>query len=295
LSSVAELEDKLRKLRIFDSVVDFSRSKIQLDIVLVLAFSKKPLSIDEISSAIGYARKPLLDAIRKLEIKNVVKRESKKSLRFELTSEGKKLINELMDVLGAPRPYELGLSRRIYGKVGARDIIKFVIPAKYLYDTLVTLGTSRKLSVKLSTLSEITGITQHRLSMYLDLYSSKGSTSLFVKERKISFLSKVLSLFGRRHGKGGVKYRLTNEGLEVFRSTPTYYKLKRSPFAKLVIKLFGNYNPKYLIRRLSIVDIVTLASLIVLLLSVHNPLILVTTTVAVLAVRILLSFILMLS
>lgn len=295
MSNVTELEAKLRKLRIFDSIVDFSRSKIQLDIVLILAFSKRPLSIDDISSALGHARKPLLDAIRKLEIKGIVKRESKKSLKFELTGEGKKLVNELMDVLGAPRPYELGLSRKIYGKVGARDIIKFVIPARYLYEALVTLGTSRKASVKLSTLSEITGISQHRLSMYLDLYSGKGSTKLFEKKRKTSRFSSLLRFFGYSKRKNDVEYTLTSSGMEVFKNTPTYYKIKRNAFARIVTKVFGNYSPKYILRKLSIMDLALFALLLAITLISDNPFMTLVTAVSILLVKTAISLMLLFS
>ncbi len=294
MSSITDLEAKLRKLRIFDSIVDFSRSKIQLDIVLILAFSKRPLSIDDISSALGHARKPLLDAIRKLEIKGIVKRESRKSLRFELTGEGKRLVNELMDVLGAPRPYELSLSKKIYGKVGARDVIKFVIPARYLYEALVTLGTSRKASAKLSTLSEITGISQHRLSMYLDLYSGKGGTKLFEKKRKASKLSNLLRLFGHSK-KNDVEYTLTDSGMEVFKNTPTYYKIKRNVFARLITKVFGNYSPKYILRKLSIMDLALFTLALVIVLISGDPFITLITIISILFVKTVISLMLLLS
>ena len=47
----------IRKLREIDSRIDFARSQLQLDIVLELAFARKPLSADEISRLIGYRKK----------------------------------------------------------------------------------------------------------------------------------------------------------------------------------------------------------------------------------------------
>ncbi len=53
MGSLDEVRLKLEKIRAFDSLIDFAKSRIQLDIVLELVYTHKPLSADEIARAIG--------------------------------------------------------------------------------------------------------------------------------------------------------------------------------------------------------------------------------------------------
>ncbi len=89
---------------------------------------------------------------------------------------------------------------RRYGKIQARDMIRVVVPVNYLHEVLVALGTSRASELSLSTLSRIVGISEQRLSMYLEPYvNPRSEVRLFKKVRKETWRTKIRNiLFGTR-------------------------------------------------------------------------------------------------
>ena len=174
-----DLRLKIEKLREFDSLIDFSRSLIQLDIVIYLASTNAPMSASEIAKALNQRKKPVLDALRKLELKGLI-RKVKNNL-YELTELGRNAIDDLMAILGIGEAKQI--LRKSYGKVKARDMIKVVTPINYLHDVLVALGTSRNNELPLSELANATGISGQRLVMYLEPYADrKSDVRLFSRE-----------------------------------------------------------------------------------------------------------------
>lgn len=67
-----EIKRRITLFRELDSMIDFSKSSYQLDIVIFMGSAGGPVSIDAIASALGVDRKQILDAIRKLRLKNIV-------------------------------------------------------------------------------------------------------------------------------------------------------------------------------------------------------------------------------
>lgn len=67
-----EIKRRIDLFRELDSIIDFSKSSYQLDIVVFIGSAGGPVSIDAIVSALGVDRKQILDAIRKLRLKNIV-------------------------------------------------------------------------------------------------------------------------------------------------------------------------------------------------------------------------------
>jgi len=67
-----EIKRRIDLFRELDSMIDFSKSSYQLDIVVFMGSAGGPVSIDAIVSALGVDRKQILDAIRKLRLKNIV-------------------------------------------------------------------------------------------------------------------------------------------------------------------------------------------------------------------------------
>lgn len=65
---------KLVLLKDLDSIIDFSRATNQFSIILYLAEKQQPVSITELSRAIGDSRKSILDSLRKLERKGLIVR-----------------------------------------------------------------------------------------------------------------------------------------------------------------------------------------------------------------------------
>jgi len=255
-----EIQLKLEKIREFDSLIDFARSSLQLDIVLYLASTNTPQSAADIAKALGQRKKPILDALRKLEIKGLVKRTGTREDLYELTELGRNTIDDLMIVLGfGDMKQMLRNVHRRYGKIQARDMIRIVVPVNYLHDVLVALGTSRTHELPLSSLSQIVGISEQRLSMYLEPYvNPRSEVRLFKKIRKETWKTKIKNiLFGTRHTE--VFYRLTSLGQETFYRLTTYTKIKNNTLLRYLVRMFGNYSPKYVIRKLSTVSILLAA------------------------------------
>lgn len=251
--SMTELRLKIEKIREFDSLIDFSRSHIQLDIILYLASSNSPKSASEIAKSLNQRKKPVLDALRKLELKGLVKKVGPRNSLYELTDLGRNAIDDLMAILG------IGEAKRIlrssYGKVRARDMIRIVIPVNYLHDVLVALGTSRKKELSLKELSNATGISGLRLMMYLEPYTDrKSDIRLFRKIRKESFITKIKNkLLGTKQT--DVFYRLTNLGLETFYRLTAYSKIKRNRLLRIIIRILGNYHTNLVLRRISTINL----------------------------------------
>jgi len=257
---------KLEKLREFDSMIDFSRSRLQLDIVLQLAASRNPLSAADIAKALGQRKKPVLDALRKLELKGFIKRVSDRENVYELTDLGRQMIEDLMAILGISDLNEVIKMKRRYDKVEARDLLKIVIPVNYLYDVLIALGTSRSMEMDIRELSRVAGISPQRLAMYIEPYTdTKSEVRLFKKVHKETLLTRIRNmLLGGR--KTVTVYRLTNLGREIFYKLPIYMKIKNDPIIRLVTRVFGNYSPKLVIYRLSLGSVVASSVLTAVLL-----------------------------
>lgn len=263
--SLEQIYAKLEKIRAFDSLIDFSKSRIQLDIVLHLAAAQKPLPADEIAKTLNIRKKPVLDALRKLELKGIVRRTSETENVYELSDLGKQMIEDLMAILGFNDFQEVVKKSRRYGKIEARDLIKLIIPVHYLYETLLALGTAKNNELSLIALAKVNGISPQRLSIYLDPYAdTKSEIRLFKKTRKETILTKIRSiLFKSRRSE--VYYRLTSIGLESFYRLPIYTKVKNNRFAHIVIKIFGTYSPKLVLYRLATIHSVSMAALTVLI------------------------------
>lgn len=253
---------KLEKLREFDSLIDFSRSRLQLDIILQFAGTQKPLSASDIAKELGQRKKPVLDALRKLELKGIIKRINPHENVYELTELGKSLIDDLVSVIGSGNIREALYNRRRYGKVEARDLLKILIPVNYLYDVIVALGTSRSRELPLSTLSKIAGISEQRLAMYLEPYvSPKSDIRLLRKIHKETLLLKIRNfLLGTR--KTATFYILTSLGMETFYRLPVYTKIKNNPILKIITQIFNSYSPKLILHRTSLMNVV-LGSMVV--------------------------------
>jgi len=296
--SQAQLDDiyvKLEKIRAFDSMIDFSRSRIQLDIVLQLATTRRPLSADEIARSIGQRKKPVLDALRKLELKGIIRRTETHRNIYELTDLGKQMINDLAAILGASNLKEV-VKSRIYGKVTARDLIKVIIPVHYLYEVITALGTAKRHELPLDTLAGVAGISPQRLAVYLDPYSdSKSEIRLFKKVKRDNPTPlKMMNLILRHKKTSTIHYRLTDLGLELYYRLPVYMKIKNNKFVNMLIKIFGYYNTKSILTKLSIIDMIINATIIGLVIML-NATIVIPIIALLIGIKLALSFITVMS
>jgi len=258
------IKNGVKRLREIDSKIDFARSQLQLDIVLELALARKPLTADEIARFIGYRKKAVLDAIRKLEHKGLVRRVGSNGMLFELTDEGKRLLEDLFDLLGVSGLNSVARKAHARGRADARDLQKVVQPSYYLAKMVIAIGSSRKGYLSMKELASVVGLSQERLQSYMEPYmSATAEVKLFKKIKKpVRFeqLYKILRSFGIRVSTVSSYVTLTDDGRLLYYRLPVYVKLKHNFAAKLVVKLFGSYAERLVLKKFSIL-IYTLALL----------------------------------
>ncbi|MEM4970779.1 MAG: hypothetical protein QXE01_05955 [Sulfolobales archaeon] len=120
---------RISLFRELDSMIDFSKSSYQLDIVVFMGSVGKPVSIDAIVSALGVDRKQVLDAIRKLRLKGIV--ETKGGF-YILTDNGRKfydaLIKDLVTGVSTAENYGdvVKLAKRFRSVAIAIDVIRLI-------------------------------------------------------------------------------------------------------------------------------------------------------------------------
>ncbi len=221
LSLSTPIKVKLSLLRDLDHKVDFARSTLQLQILFALLVSSKPLTPTEISRILEARRKAVLDALRKLELKKLVRKAGLVGTEhlYELGEEGKDYANKLMSILGVN-------GSKIKSEVsGSGDsireaILRRIVEAHHIYNAIIILANSENNMLKLSKLAELMGLSSERAKSYLDLFSRPP-----------------YRVFRRVRVNGELYYRLEDKGLYVYKRTPFYCKVKSSFVDKHRIKL----------------------------------------------------------
>ncbi len=238
--------EKLRKIKEIDKVVDISRSTIQLEILLYLGVREKA-SIDDLVAGLSYRRKAITDALRKLIKKNLVVKDQS-SEEFELSNTGRKYFNELLRILGYKNTmkgiHEIKKSMNPTSRL--KNMINEISTAYYLHETLICLGSSPKHEASIETLSSIVNLSPQRLRSYLDLFANKSNPELRLLKKiyRNTLFTNILSLLGVKRSKVKVYYGLTKQGLGILRKLPTYIKLKRNVFLRILFKLTRSCHPK---------------------------------------------------
>ncbi|MEM0438870.1 MAG: hypothetical protein QXX84_01020 [Sulfolobales archaeon] len=127
-----EIKRKISLFRELDSMIDFSKSSYQLDIVIFIGNVGKPVSVDAIVSALGVDRKQVLDALRKLKIKGIV---TANNNFYMLTNTGKRFYDLLVKNIanhdngndsGSDSESIIRIIRRFRGIGVSMDIIKLL-------------------------------------------------------------------------------------------------------------------------------------------------------------------------
>ena len=90
-------ERKIDVLRKLDSIIDFSRSSYQLDIIVVLGKIDKPLDPGKLSAILNIPRKQILDALRKLRLKGLI--DVTHNGAYTLTGNGRDFYRTLIEII----------------------------------------------------------------------------------------------------------------------------------------------------------------------------------------------------
>ena len=240
--SLSSLDNsRLELLRKLDSIIDFSKSTIQLQIVLALALNGEHLSTSKLSRIVGERRKAVLDALRKLEYKGLIRRVNggePGEIVYELTDLGRAFTRGLTGLLGSSlgsaRAFntlseELTVSQRI-------TLRSRLAEAGYAYKALVALSLAPRHSLPARVLARSLEISTERLISYMDLFTTPPQR-IFRKMLRPD---------------GTIIYRLDAEGSKLLARISESRKLKSRRVAVALARAFNAYSQPKIIAVASI-------------------------------------------
>lgn len=205
-------------LRNIDSIIDFSRATAQLRILI--AIDKESLTVDEIVSRTGLRRKTVLDALRKLELKGVIKR---KDSRYLLTDMGRSIYETLNNlILSDETATDLSSVRSL--KPFLYDLYTDVLSIAYMLEVIKIIGKRNKPRACVDELALKIGVSVATLENHLRRFS-EGRTALF---RRIDDKTK-----------GCIVYELTELGSTLYRRLYSRRRLLSSlkAWVKTILRL----------------------------------------------------------
>lgn len=204
-------------LKQLDETIDFAKSVIQLSVVLVLYEHRDGLSLDDLCVKLGERRKALLDALRKLEQKEIViKKNHENKQVVVLTEKGISYVEKLLNIL-LPRNETTNV-QNLDTRSKRTMLINNLVESYYIYNAIVALGERKDKTLSLDRLAQAMGLSPERAKSYLDVFCLPPNRIF----RRI-----------QRPGKG-TYYKLEDEGLKIYYRTPDFKKKKNQQ--KLLMK-----------------------------------------------------------
>jgi len=207
------LWSKLELLRNIDSIIDFSRATAQLRILI--AIDRESLTVDEIVDRTGLRRKTVLDALRKLELKGVIKR---KDGRYLLTDMGRSIYETLNNlILSDKNVTDLSSVRSL--KPFLYDLYTDILSIAYMLEVIKIIGKRSKSRACVDELALKIGVSEATLENHLRRFS-EGRTVVF---KRIDDKTR-----------GCIVYELTELGTTLYRKL--YSRRRLLPTLKIWIK-----------------------------------------------------------
>lgn len=265
---------KINILRELDSVIDFARGGLQLNIIMELGKHDDGCNVKDIAQILNERPKAVLDAMRKLVIKGlVVKNENGGYDIYKLSEKGLEFYRRLIKIVDSS---EQGRGRIDKTRVKAMvlDIASDIAKYHHIADAIIIIATSRKQETSIRTIAEGLKLSIDRTKTYLDMYSeNKNLPRLFKKIEKKK--SKFIEIMNMLLNKIGIKilnnhtYRLTKEGLTIFYKHPYYTKYRNDLLTQIASTIFGTLHPRVVIKRATL--IVMIATALALFTSILIP------------------------
>ncbi len=228
MSAVATVKSRLARveiLRKLDSVLDFSRSTVQLELLIYMGLKGCEVKPRDIVRELRINTKSVYDALSKLSSKGLVRRSSQGT--YELTERGGEFISKLEEIFRLEEGYDGGSSKGDGVSLGTAALSKNVLFYNYVYESMLAIGTSPARELSLKDLSRILGVSESTLLDYLEVVSSgKGRTGL---------LRKVVRSLG--DGKKEIFFRLTDYGYQELSRFMEYRKIKSSKALRHLMRL----------------------------------------------------------
>jgi DNA-binding PadR family transcriptional regulator len=228
MSVIATVKRRLAKveiLRKLDSVLDFSRSTVQLELLVYMSLKGSEVKPREAARELRINTKSVYDALSKLASKGLVRRASQGT--YELTPRGKEFISKLEEIFGLKEGYEDDASVETEVSLGTAALSKNVIFYNYVYESMLAIGTSPAKELSLRDLSRILGVSESTLLDYLEIVSSgRGRTGL---------LKKVVRSSG--DGRKDIFFRLTDYGYQELSRFMEYRKIRSSRALRYLMRM----------------------------------------------------------
>jgi len=163
---------KLVLLKDLDSIIDFSRATNQFSIILYLAEKQQPVSITELSRAIGDSRKSILDSLRKLERKGLIVRvDQEDDLYVGLSEHGREFVRRLIEVLTPVKTASDNISDNILETPVRLNLSRELVLSINLYKLLVYVGLSKKGYATISEASKILVDAEKTLNILIESFT----------------------------------------------------------------------------------------------------------------------------
>ncbi len=148
--SVSNLFSGLVLLKKLDSLLDFARATIQLEVLVLLGAIGKPVSPREISSELNVRLKSVYDALNKLSSKGLVKRVG--SGLYQLTPSGEAYFRELRDLFSAGGRFD---TSSVIERLDPVILIRNLIAGKYIYDVMMAMALSESKEMCLKDIAKL--------------------------------------------------------------------------------------------------------------------------------------------
>lgn len=218
------LSRKLSLLKELDETIDFSKSTIQIEIMFVFLLSKEKLTPSKLVELLDERRKAVLDALRKMQLKGIIKRDREENGEplYTLTETGESYSKKLLEALGFDGER---IERKSEDELPNREkvaVIRRIIGLYYIYNAIVYLANFPGGKTDLRRLSFLVGLSPERMKSYLDSYS-RPPVRIF--RRSVSASTRMTF------------YKLEKEGWSIYYRSPHYFQLKGDLINRLRLKV----------------------------------------------------------
>jgi len=219
------LSQKLLLLKELDETIDFSKSTLQIEVMFTFLMGKEKLTPSELVEVLDERRKAVLDALRKMQLKGIIKKEGEVEGEpvYVLTESGLRYSKKLKEALGlSTHDNSVQINEEYISNREKIASLRRIIGLYYVYNAILYLANSPGGRADLYRLSALVGLSPERMKSYLDAYSRPP---MRIFKRQSSPLTRKTF------------YKLEKEGWGIYYKTHQYQQLKEDPISKFKIKL----------------------------------------------------------
>jgi len=241
---------KIELLRKLDSTLDFSRSTVQLELILYMGFKGTHIRPKRVAGELGISAKSVYDALSKLMGKGLVKRTSLGS--YTLTKAGLEFVRELENIFST---YSEGATPQPPSRVslGSLSISHSLVLYKYVYESILAIGSSPRKELSLKELARLLRVRESTLIDYLELVTSRRG--------RVGLLRRVVRSLG--NGRGEVYYRLTDFGFQELSRLAEYRRFRSNRFLHGLMLLTNSLTINDSVRRGALLTLVLMGASLV--------------------------------